>query len=167
MNDKFLRLKLRLASLIPSYYMATECGHRTRRTGKIRAFGQTLIVRMPINEDGSVDYCLDCIGKMTIPCAWCCEPIFIGEPITLYSPYSRRNFFSSEESSEAQKKRGGNGSFIIPDGAVVYSHDPLYLVGCLKWNCADTGADIAGCWLPGKNGKGRVQRLDLNDITFF
>jgi hypothetical protein len=94
---------------------------------------------MPLNKDGSVDYCLDCIGKMAIHCAWCGNPIFIADAVTLYTPNDK--------------------NFRIPDQAVVHSRDPLQLVGCLGWNCAMSGADRAGFWVPGDNGKGKVHRV--------
>jgi hypothetical protein len=131
-------LFLRLGSLSPLRYKAVKCGHRTKRSGPVSAFGCTITTKMPKNDGGSVDYCLDCIGKMTIKCAWCSDPIFIGNPITLYTP---------------------RGEFQVPEHAVVYNKEPLQLVGCLGWNCADTGADRSGFWLPGEDGKGRVQRM--------
>jgi len=157
MRLKNLRLKLRVWS--PFRYTATKCGHRTKQTGNITAFGRTIIISMPKNKKGSVDYCLECIGKMTIQCAWCRNPIFIGNPITLYSPGPHGElFFSSEEPSEVQKERR-DGDFIIPDHAIAYSENPPVLVGCLRMNCADTGADRAGFWMPGEDGKGAVQRV--------
>lgn len=131
-------LFLQLGALSPLRYKAVKCGHRTKRSGSVSAFGHAITTKMPKNKSGSVDYCLDCIGKMAIRCAWCGDPIFIGEPITLYAP---------------------RGDFQVPDHAVVYSKEPLQLVGCLGWDCAETGADRAGFWLPGENGKGRVQRV--------
>ncbi len=70
----------------------------------------------------------------------------------------RAGFLSSKEPSEVQKARGQNG-FVVPDYAVVYRKNPLTLIGCLGWNCADTGADRAGFWLPGEDGQGRVKRV--------
>ena len=151
-------LFLRLGSLISFRYTAAKCGHRTKRSGPVSAFGRTTTTKMPMNKNSSVDYCLDCIGKMAIRCAWCSDPIFIGDPITLYSPGPRTGLFSSERPSEAQKTRKQDG-FVVPDGAVVYRENPLTLVGCLGWNCADTGADRAGFWLPGEDGKGHVHRV--------
>lgn len=81
-------------------YTATRCGHRTRRKGKVSAFGRTITTEMPMNKSTPVDYCLRCIGKMAIRCAWCGEPIFIGDPITLYTP---------------------RGDFKVPEHTVVYS----------------------------------------------
>lgn len=120
-------------------YTATKCGHRTKQNGSVSAFGRTITTEMPKNENGSVDYCLDCIGKMAIRCAWCGEPIFIGDPVTLYSPPMKE--------------------FQIPQYAVIYSEVPLRFIGCLGWDCADTGADRSGFWLPDENGKGFVYRV--------
>lgn len=133
-----LDLFLQLGTLSPLRYEAVKCGHRSKRCGRVSAFSYDLMTKMPKNDKGSIDYCLDCIGKMAIRCAWCSNPIFIGQPVTLYTPPS---------------------DFQIPAHAIVYSQDPLRLVGCLGWDCADTGAARAGFWLPGENGKGRVQRI--------
>jgi hypothetical protein len=115
------------------------CGHRTKLTGRVSAFGRSITTRMPKPQNGEVKYCLDCIGSMAIRCAWCADPIFIGDPVTLY--ISRKP------------------SFEIPEHAVIHETEPLQLVGCLGWNCADTGADRAGFWMPGEDGKGKVQRV--------
>ncbi len=151
-------LFLRLHALSPFRYTAAKCGHRTKRCGSVSVFGCTITMKMPKNKNGSADYCLDCIAKMAIRCAWCRNPIFIGDPITLYSPGPRAGFFSSKELNEAQKERERK-EFVVPDGAVVYREKPLTVVGCLGWNCADTGGDRAGFWLPGEDGKGCVQRV--------
>lgn len=97
------------------------------------------MVRKSPSADSSVDYCLDCIGKMAIRCAWCKEPIFIGDIITLYSP----------------KKKD---EFVLPENAVIYDKERMTVVGCCRTTCADTGADYAGSWLPDENGKGKVHR---------
>jgi hypothetical protein len=124
--------------LFPREYTATKCGHLTKRDGPVSAFRDSITMQMPKNESGSVDYCLDCVGTMTARCTWCARAIFIGSPVTLYPP------------------RPG---YVIPEHAVVYSKDPLLLVGCLSWSCADSGADRAGFWVPGEDGKGRVKRV--------
>lgn len=95
--------------------------------------------RMPRFGRLSNDYCLDCIEEMKIQCAWCNGPISIGEPITLYTP--------------------GTGDFQIPLHAVVFNKSPLQLVGCLRMDCAETGADRAGFWVPGEAGRGKVHRV--------
>lgn len=122
----------------PETFTASKCGHKTRLAGKVKAFEQEIHIKMPKNKEGAVDWCLDCVGNMTIQCAWCENPIFIGEPVTLYSPCDE---------------------FEVPEHAVVYNEDPLQLVGCLGWDCASTGGDRAGFWVPGKDGKGRVYRV--------
>lgn len=129
---------LRLYSLSPFRYTAVKCGHITKRTGLVSVFGETATVKMPLNKDGSLDYCLKCIGKMGIRCAWCGHPIFIGDAVTLYTPHS---------------------DFQVPAYAVVFKNDPLQLVGCIRWNCAESGVDRAGFWIPDENGKGKVLRV--------
>jgi hypothetical protein len=122
----------------PLDYTATKCGHHTEQYGSVSAFGHTITIQMSMNEYGSVDYCFDCISKMTIRCAWCGNPIFISDPVTLYTPYD---------------------DFKIPEYAVINNEKPLQLVGCLRRNCADTGADRAGFWLPNPDDKGYVHRV--------
>lgn len=120
-------------------YTANKCRHKTKRKGLMNSSGNTSIMSMPLAENGKPDYCLDCIGKMTIQCAWCENKITIGSPITLYTP---------------------KDSYEVPDHAVPYTEgDSGALVGCLGWECADTGGDRAGFWLPGEDGKGYVQRV--------
>lgn len=75
---------------------------------------------------------------MTIRCSLCAHPIFVGDPVTLFVP--------------------AVGS-TIPSWATVHSREPLQLVGCLGWHCAESGADRAGFWVPGEDGKGRVHRV--------
>ena len=45
--------------------------------------------------------------------------------------------------------------FAVPGHAVRCSENPLRLVGCLGWDCAETGADRAGFWMP----PGEVRRV--------
>lgn len=112
----------------------------TNIKGSVSAFGETRDVSLKIEDDGTVAYTLDELSNMVIRCAWCGNPIFPGDPITLYSP---------------------DEGFQIPDYAVVYNQDPLMLVGCLLWDCADTGADRGGFWVPDetKPGHGKVHRV--------
>lgn len=113
-------------------YLA-NCGHNSLIEDNVSAFGETTKTKVPL-IDGKIEYCHQCLSKMAIQCAWCGKPIFIGDPITLYTP--------SEE-------------FEIPKHAVVYSEEPLQLVGCRRSDCADTGADYCGVWYP----PGKVQRI--------
>lgn len=114
------------------------CGHRTRAKGEVTAFGVTIRTEMPRNDSNGFDYCLDCIAAMAIRCAWCAKPVFIGDPVTLYSP---------------------SAPWVFSEYAVIYSDEPLRVVGCLRWDCADTGASRAGFWLPTEDGRGRVHRV--------
>ena len=120
----------------PKLVTAAKCGHSTKTKGGVTAFGVTITTEMPIKH-GHVDYCLICIADMAIQCAWCELPIFIGDPVTLYTP---------------------KAGFEIPDHAMVFSEEPLRLVGCLRWDCASTGADRAGFWVPDAEGHGHVQQ---------
>jgi hypothetical protein len=121
-------------------FVSAKSGKPTKRTGKITAFGEIRTMTMPLNDRGGLEYTLEEIQGMAIRCAWCGKPIFIGECITLLTP--------------AEK-------FEIPDYAVVHNRDPMQLVGCLRWDCAPTGALWAGYWVPDdKNfGKGKVLRI--------
>lgn len=109
-------------------FTATICGHKTKIAGPIASFGETSIMQMPLNKEGETEYCLDCIAKMAIRCAWCGKPINIGSAVTLYIPTSK--------------------TYIPPEHAVRHEEDERCLVGCLRWDCADTGADMQGYWVP-------------------
>ncbi|NTW14626.1 MAG: hypothetical protein HGA31_06425 [Candidatus Moranbacteria bacterium] len=108
------------------YPITADCGHKTWLKGRVHAHDEFCVTRIPIT-DGHTPYCHACLEKMAIRCAWCGKPIFVGDPITLYSP-----------------KKG----FEIPDYAIRYSEDPLTLVGCLRWDCAESGMDRSGFWMP-------------------
>jgi hypothetical protein len=110
-------------------YKAVKCGHTTRLKGKLKAFGEKCTLKMPKNKDGTVDYCLDCLAEMTTKCAWCGKAIFIGDPVTLYTPKDPNYQPPEKEYS-------------------IYSRDPLRLVGCLRMSCGDSGMDRAGFWYP-------------------
>lgn len=135
--------KFKVLGFTQPSYKATKCNHVTKQGGKICAFGGKTMTIMPLDTKGLVDWCLDCLGKMAIQCAWCSNTIFIGDPITLYVP------------------RDGD-KFEIPKHAIVYNDNPNLprrFVGCL--NCSDIGGatDRAGFWLPGDNGEGYVKRV--------
>lgn len=107
----------------------------TKQQGPMSNGKATTIMWMPLMESGAPDYCLECVGNMSIRCAWCGEPIAIGNPITLYIP---------------------NDDYQIPDYAVRHVEGgSMALVGCLGWNCASTGADMCGYWMP----PGKVERV--------
>lgn len=111
-----------------------KCGHETKLEDKVSAFGETITITMNFKADNSLDYCHKCLGKMAARCAWCGKPIFIGGPITLYTPKE---------------------TFKIPEYAVKFSENPTQLVGCPRTSCAETGADYAGFWIP----PGKVKRF--------
>jgi hypothetical protein len=123
-------LWIKATSFLRTTYVANKCGHETKKKGEIHFLGEISIMDMPLSENGNPDYCLGCIGDMTIQCAWCKNPIVIGSPITLYIPKE---------------------NFEIPKHAVRYENPGKTrdsLVGCIGWDCADTGADIQGHWMP-------------------
>lgn len=105
---------------------ATECGHKTKIQGEITALGETVRMKLPL-WGGKTKYCHACLGTMTVRCAWCSAPIFIGDRVTLYL---------------ADKDRP------LPEGAKEYFHEGGYrsFVGCLR--CSDGWADAQGIWYP-------------------
>lgn len=103
--------------------IVADCGHKTLIRDKVTAFGRSTVTTLPV-ENGKTPYCHRCLEKMAIRCAWCGEPIFVGDPVTLYIP---------------------NKDTKLPDYAVHFEEG---VVGCLSIHCADTGADRAGFWYP-------------------
>lgn len=131
---KFKVLLLNLSAFARKDYIAKVCGHSTKQSGEQFSLGDNYILNMPLSENGDLDYCLDCVAKMSISCAWCGEPIHIGDPITLYTP---------------------KPDFEIPKHAVRYSEHENKLIGCTRLTCADLGAgDRQGFWIP----PGKVHR---------
>lgn len=119
-----VRMFLKWWSVNRKRYFA-QCGHLTRKKDTVTAFGKIIECEIPLHN-GFAEYCHACLAKMAIRCAWCGEPIFIGDPITLYSPNSK--------------------DVEMPKYAVPYENGTF--VGCLRWNCADSGADRSGFWMP-------------------
>lgn len=116
-------------------HTANICGHKTHKKGPMYDGKATSVMEMPLAKNGHPDWCLECIGRMSIRCAWCGEPIVIGDPITLGIPIDE---------------------FKVPDYAVKYREgEEQALVGCLRWDCADTCAELAGYWWP----PGAVRRV--------
>lgn len=106
-----------------------QCGHKAKwKTYIIAHKGNEGVYTI---DKKKPEYCPECFVRAQISCAWCEKPIMPGEPITLYTP-----------------KIGTE----IPKHAVIYKKNPEpQLVGCLRWDCAATGADRAGFWvMPGK-----------------
>lgn len=121
------------AGKIEEKVIAEECGHLTPVRRRITAFGETRELKLR-DENKNPLYCLRCLEKMVIRCAWCGRAIFPWDPITLCTPKE---------------------DFELPSYAVVYSEDPVQLVGCLRMDCAPTAALRAGFWVP----PGQVFRL--------
>ncbi len=124
----FTRLWLFMSYPFRTTYIASVCGHKTKQMGPV-TIGKAVII-MNIEDIGhkGPGYCLECLGQMSIRCVWCGESILVGEPITLY------------------RQRVG---VPIPTHAVSYiKNGRTVFVGCLDWNCADSGADICGYWMP-------------------
>ncbi len=95
----------------------------------------------PSTRETGLGWCISCLDAMSIRCAWCGLSIYICDPVTLYTP----------------KDLGK-----LPLWRVLYDGEDLKhaaAVGCLRMNCADTGADRAGFWMPGEDGRGRVARV--------
>lgn len=111
------------------------CGHESKLKKKVRIKDEKCTLRIVYRPGKIVPYCLDCVEKMAITCPWCGRPIFIGDYVTLYTPT--------------------NSNFKIPEGAIVYTKDPLRLVGCQRSDCAETGADYCGIW----EAPGKVKRI--------
>ena len=109
--------------------IVADCGHETLEKDTVIAFGESCKTKIPI-VDGKTSYCHRCLEKMAIKCAWCGGVIFIGDPITIYSPRDKDNK--------------------MPDYAVLYNKEHNSYVGCLR--CAETGA---GFWYP----PGKVYRI--------
>jgi hypothetical protein len=107
-------------------YLA-DCGHKCKEIDYVSAYGGTTQTKISIVK-GKTEYCHKCLEKMTIRCAWCGRPIFIGDQITLYSTNS--NDFKAHEDS------------------VIYDKKNLSYVGCPRRDCAETGADYCGIWIP-------------------
>lgn len=107
------------------------CGHTSKMEKEVPVGKEKETLKIVYKPNKTPPFCLDCIEKMTIICPWCGRPIFVGDYITLYTP--------------------SNPKFKIPEGTVVYSKNPLRLVGCQRADCAETGADYCGIWeAPGK-----------------
>ena len=103
-----------------------KCGHHSKLEKEVHVHGKTEKLKLNYKPFRRPPYCLDCIEKTAIICPWCGKPIFIGDIITLYTPKDK--------------------NFKIPAGAVVYTKDPLRLVGCQRMNCAESAADYCGIW---------------------
>lgn len=112
-----------------------KCGHPAKRSDRVSAFGHSQETIIFPESGQAPDFCHRCLEKMAIRCAWCGGTIFIGDPITLYSP-SQSDYRPQENSAK-------------------HSDNPLQYVGCLGMDCAQSGSDRSGFWVP----PGRVHRV--------
>jgi len=108
-------------------FLIANCGHETKRINKVSAFGENIETEVPL-INGKIEYCHECLGKMAVRCAWCGRPIFIGDFITLYTPK--------------------DPNFVPQKGSLTYKEEPLRLVGCQRVDCAVSGSDYCGVWIP-------------------
>ncbi|MEK7658485.1 MAG: hypothetical protein AAB352_01300 [Patescibacteria group bacterium] len=128
---KLLPIRLLFYKLFGRNYIASICGHKTKLFSPVEIFGEKIFITLK----RKFEYCPECLAKMSIRCAWCGKSILVGDPITLNTPVRK--------------------DWQVPDYAVKYKKDPLQLVGCLRWECADSGIDRAGFWMP----PGKVYRV--------
>jgi hypothetical protein len=124
-----------LGAIKPHAKYLADCGHETEIIGTISKFGKETEISLIRKENGNFGTCVQCLADATIACAWCGEPILPDRPITLYST--------------------SDSEFKPHEGSVIYEDDEnsgvTRYVGCLRWECADSGADRQGFWvLPGK-----------------
>jgi hypothetical protein len=108
-------------------YIANVCGHKTKRKGLVSAFGGKIMMQLGLCENGKPEYCLDCIGQMSIQCAWCEGSIAIGDYVTLYAHETNTR---------------------IPKHAVRYHEDEGLLIGCMRKGCGSLFAKKLGIWTP-------------------
>jgi hypothetical protein len=133
-----MKIKQLLTLLKPEkIYVAKTCLHKTKLKGNFTVFGETGWIKMLLNDQGNVDYCIECLAAMTTRCAWCQKPIFVGDLITFQLPVP--SLVSKNERINVRK--------------------PREYVGCLRVGCATTGANRNGFWMPGHDGKGRVMQV--------
>lgn len=124
--------------LLPNFFrkkVKCNCGHTSPRRKIIFILSEEY--SLSFKGKGNPELCPDCWARMAIKCAWCGKPIMPFDPITLYSPKNPDDFE-------------------IPKHAVVYSENPLRLVGCLRWEgcCLFSHLNRAGFWVP----PGKVER---------
>ncbi|HWH07234.1 MAG TPA: hypothetical protein VNU47_01770 [Candidatus Paceibacterota bacterium] len=120
---------LPITTMFSKQSVARFCCHAVASAeGRVEAFDDHTVTTMPRNEQGGYDFCHACLGKMAIRCGWCERAIFIGDPVTLYMPSHPYVWFS-------------------PD-VTFMSFDNQTVVGCGRTDCAHTGADYAGFWVP-------------------
>lgn len=109
---------------------ATVCGHLTKQTDTLVAFGKTKEVCLLIKND-KTPYCHACLSRMAIRCAICGDPIHIGDMVLVGESVDSENMFVQYIASHK--------------GSKVY-------VACTRASCLDiVGTAERGVWVaPGK-----------------
>lgn len=102
---------------------ATVCGHSLARKGVIKVGDKEIEVKRPKNAP---THCYECTSEKSILCAYCEELIIPGNPITITRPLDEK--------------------FVLPEHAVWHNELKREVVGCLRWDCADSGAFYSGHW---------------------
>jgi len=129
------KIKNLFKKLFNSEVLALDCGHKTKIKGDIEVFlGKSMVhskanISLILDNNGNVSHCFECIEEISIRCAWCGGTILPEDPITLYYATTK--------------------DFIPPEYAIEYNpgnHDRPSYVGCLRWDCAETGGDMCGHW---------------------
>lgn len=107
--------------------VATMCGHRTKRKGKVSAFGETGVLETPCDAEQKPYICLECLAGMSIMCAYCQGVIFPFDSVTLYMP---------DQEFEAGVNTATYGK-------------PLRYVACMRQTClVEKKGFVFGVWLP-------------------
>lgn len=103
------------------------CGHKTKDPARLSFAGwKSGLVSLPRQQE-KIYYCSSCLERMTVLCAWCCRPIFVGEAVTAYQPLE---------------------NFEPPLLAQVYEKDSTRLIGCSRPDCLSSPTDIIGRLVP-------------------
>jgi hypothetical protein len=130
-GKQWLHEKHFMAAAISTYNRflpVAGCGHSTRRKGRVTAFGETTVLETPLDAKGKPYICLECLGEMSIKCAYCHGTIFPFDSITLYSP----------------------GTLYKPEeGSITFGKNPVRFVGCLRPACvSEKRGFFSAVWLP-------------------
>ena len=123
------KIKIFLLKLIP-IKIKSGCGHWNSLAVTVEAFEEkrnfTYKLKRLFSSHKNL-YCPQCLANMAIKCGWCDNVIWPGDEITLLKP---KNI----------------DSYKLPESALLYSQNPVVVVGCV---CdADAVIDVQGNWHP-------------------